>query len=464
MNEFIGRKRELAVLESAFHAPESSLIPIYGRRRVGKSELILHFLRDHRGLYYLGKQAQTGLQIKEFLTVSSELLSEPLLAMISAKSWKAALTAVVERWHGPEKLIIAMDEFQWIVGASPELPSELQDLWDRRWKNSGKVILILCGSYIGFMERELLGSKSPLFGRRTAQIHLQPFGYREARLFHPGYSLTDSARTYFVCGGIPLYLRAFSPDRSFEMNVQGSLLSEFAPLFREPDFLLREELRDVKNYYAILMALSSGSAPSRDIARQSGIGDRSLSYYLNQLIELRYLRRRYPMTGARPAARHVRFVLDDALLRFWFRWIYPNMSSIMHLGAEKVFEAKIQPGIESYFGQCFESLCREALPAIYRCEGVTAAFEIGEYWNKDAQIDIVGLRDDGWTDLGECKWGSIKSPQTIVDELSAKRTKYPNPRNATIALRIFTRDPVKKPAGLPGVRWHDLGELYADER
>ena len=94
----------------------------------------------------------------------------------------------------------------------------------------------------------------------------------------------------------------------------------------------------------------------------------------------------------------------------------------------------------------------------------TAAFEIGEYWNKDAQIDIVGLRDDGWTDLGECKWGSIRSPQTIVDELSAKRTKYPNPRNATIALRIFTRDPVKKPAGLPGVRWHDLGELYADER
>lgn len=463
MNEFIGRGRELSLLESAFHSPESSLIPIYGRRRVGKSELILHFLHDHPGLYYLGKEAQAGLQIKEFLTVSSELLSEPLLAMIAAENWKDALTAVVDRWRGPGKLILALDEFQRIVSASPELPSVLQDLWDRRWKNSGKVLLILCGSYIGFMERELLGSKSPLFGRRTAQIYLQPFGYRETRLFHPNYSFVDSARTYFVCGGIPLYLRAFSPNRSFEMNVQESLLGEFSPLFREPDFLLREELRDVKNYYAILMALSSGSAPSREIARQTGIGDRSLSYYLNQLVELRYLRRRYPITGTRPAARHVRFVLDDALLRFWFRFIYPNMSSIMHLGAEKVFEVRIRPGIEAYFGHCFEALCREALPGIYRREGVTTVFEIGEYWDKGTQIDLVGLRDDGWTDLGECKWGSIRSQRAIVDELSAKKARYPNSRNATIALRIFTRKPAKRAAHLHGVRWHHLTELYANE-
>lgn len=465
MNGFIGREAELRVLTSALAADSGAFIPIYGRRRVGKSELILHFLRGRRGIYFLGKRAPAPLQIREFLVGSAAALQEPLLADISADQWKPALEAVVARWKGRGKLILAFDEFQWTVESSPELPSVLQELWDRRWKRDGRVMLILCGSYVGFMEREVLGRRSPLFGRRTAQILLRPFGYREAARFHPGYSTADCARTYFVCGGIPLYLRCFSAARSVEANIMAAILDEFEPLYREPEFLLREELREIENYASVLLALASGPLPSHEISRRTGIGDRSLHYYLSQLVELGYLSRIYPLTGRPPVPRHVRYALDDPLLRFWFRFVYPHTSLIQQWGAAKAFSTLIRPELDAYFGSCFERLCREALPHLYAAEGVTSPFEIGSYWDKSVQIDVVGHRQDGWTDLGECTWGAVRSASALAAELESKVARYPNERGATIGRRLFTRRrPRTTHGGAANLRWHDLADLYGKRR
>ncbi|HKI05731.1 MAG TPA: ATP-binding protein [Thermoanaerobaculia bacterium] len=461
MAGFVGRREELRVLEDAYERPGSALIPLYGRRRVGKSELILHFLKERPGIYFLGKQAPAGMQIHEFLGEAATVLQEPLLAGLSAESWAAALDAVVSRWRSDRKLILALDEFQWMVGASPELPSVLQERWDRSWRHTGKVFIILCGSYIGFMEREVLGKKSPLFGRRTAQILLRPFGYREAAEFHPRYSRTDQARTYFLCGGIPLYLQRFTDSRSIQANIAAELLDEYAPLYREADFLLREELREVTLYYAILTAIAAGHTAVQDIARQSGQDPRGLSYYLQQLIELGYVERRYPLTGEKPSARSVRYDLADPLLRFWFRFIFPSTSYIRHMGAERALADLIRPQLDAYFGLGFERLCREALPALYRREGLTAAFEAGQYWSKTVQIDVVGLRADGWTDLGECKWGAVRSPRTVEKELEEKIRLYPNPQGATIGRRIFTRQAPPAKIAESGARWHGLEDLYA---
>ena len=458
---FIGRRDELRVLENSYRGKGSAFVPIYGRRRVGKSELIRHFMKGKPGIYFLGKTAPAALQIREFLQEAAAVLAEPLLASFPADGWKAALTAVTDRWTRKRKLILVLDEFQWIAGASPELPSVLQECWDLRWKRAGNILLILCGSYVGFMEREVLGGKSPLFGGRTAQILLKPFGYREAAEFHPSYSLPDRARTYFVCGGIPLYLRHFSSGVSVEGNIVASILDEYAPLHREPDFLLREELREVDRYYAVLLAVAAGHTSNGAIAQQAGVGERSLHYYLQQLIELGYLRRRYPLTGRRPASRHVRYELDDPLVRFWFRFVFPHTSYILQMGPRRAFRDLIRPHLPTYFGSCFERLCREALPMLYTTEGITASFEVGEYWDKATQVDVVGLRDDGWTDLGECKWGYVRSEGRLVRELEGKVARYPNPRNATIGRRIFTRTPVR-PAGTSGQKrmWHCLEDLY----
>lgn len=457
---FLGRSPELALLEQAYRSKSSGLIPIYGRRRVGKTELILRFLRAHRGIYFLGKQAPGALQRAEFLAAAAVALDEPLLATANFDTWGAALAAVVARWRGPGKLVLALDEFQWTATASPELPSELQGLWDRSWKSSGKILLVLCGSYVGFMEREVLGQKSPLFGRRTAQIQLRPFGFREAALFHPGYSLVDRARAYFVCGGIPWYLRRFDASRSIEANIVREILDPHGPLREEPQFLLREELREVDRYSAVLGAIAAGRSTATDIAAFANLGDRGLHYYLDGLIGLGYVRRRQPLSERAAAPRHVRFVLDDPLLRFWFRFVFPNASYLAQMGPERGFRDRVRGDLDAYFGYAFEGLCREALAHLYEREAVTSAFEIGEYWDRDAQIDVVGLRSDGWIDIGECKWSARVSAATLTTELEDKVHRMPNARNATVQRHAFTRARVKAPKRSPAIRWHSLDDLY----
>lgn len=459
MKKFIGRKNELSVLEDSYLLKQSAFIPIYGRRRVGKSELIFQFLKNKKGIYFTGKRAQAGLQIKEFLQEAAIVLDEPLLADLNNQDWKQVLEKVVSRWRGKNKLILVFDEFQWTAEASPELPSVLQALWDRTWKKSGKVMLILCGSYIGFMEREVLGRKSPLFGRRTAQIFLKAFGYLEASEFHHAYSEVDRARAYFICGGIPWYLNFFSDHRSIEKNISETLLNPYSPLFQEPEFLLREELRDVNTYYAILMTIASGISTHLGISKNIQMDNRAIHYYLNQLTGLGYVSRQYPLTTGRPSKRDVRYVLSDPLLRFWFRFVYPNTSYIIQAGGGSALKNRIAGNLEAYFGYCFERLCREALPMIYKKDGIDVSFNVGKYWNKQTQIDVVGIRDDNWIDLGECKWGRLGSVKKVEKELETKKQNYPNPDNYTISNYLFCRYSVPKNAS-QNIRWLNLKDLY----
>jgi AAA+ ATPase superfamily predicted ATPase len=158
--------------------------------------------------------------------------------------------------------------------------------------------------------------------------------------------------------------------------------------------------------------------------------------------------------------RSVHYDLSDPLLRFWFRFIFPSTSYIRHMGADRALKDLIRPHLDSWFGQCFERLCREALPWLYLKEGVTAAFEVGQYWSKTTQIDVASLRDDGWTDLGECKWGTVRSPKAVEQELEKKVQEFPDPRGATIGRRIFTMQAPKAAGAAAGARWHGLEDLY----
>ena len=307
----------------------------------------------------------------------------------------------------------------------------------------------------------MLGKKSPLFGRRTGQMQLKPFGYAEAARFHPGWSRIEQARAYFVCGGLPFYLRCFAPERSVEQNLAAAMFDELGPLFREPEFLLREELRETANYHAILMSLAAGHATNSALALATGIGERKLHFYLATLMDLGYVQRRYPLTGAPPTPRQVRYALEDPLLRFWFRFIFPNLSQIARISPAQAVQQLVRPALDAFFGYAFERLCREALPALYAREGVSAPYEIGEYWDKETQIDVVGLRQDGWTDLGECKWAAVRSAGALRTEMDARVGRFPNRRGATIGRRFFTRAPgPAATAQKANERWHSLDDLY----
>lgn len=252
-------------------------------------------------------------------------------------------------------------------------------------------------------------------------------------------------------------MKMLRDDSSIEEFIQEEILAEFSPLYREPDFLLREELRDLPNYYAILMVLARGTASMAEMAKGASLQERSTPYYVNQLVELGHVTKRYPLTEKAPTARQVRYQLADPLLRFWFRFVYPQQSSIRQLGPERAFSNLVKPHLPAFFGRCFEGLCREALAQSYARRGVPG-FQVGEYWDKEVQIDVVGLRDDGRTDLGECKWGSQRSLKTTLAALEGKVAHYPNLRNATVGRHIFVRE---WSGSVPdGVSLHTLEQLY----
>jgi uncharacterized protein len=457
---FIGRQHELGVLEAAWQSPQSGFIPIYGRRRVGKSELILRFIEGKAGVYAVGKRAPAALQMRELLEAAAKMLEVPVLAQVAPSSWRQVLETVTAQRKVQHKLVFVLDEFQWMVETSPELPSVLQELWDRFWSRSNDILLILCGSYLGFMEREVLGRNSPLFGRRTAQILLRPFNHIEAREFHPQLAMDDHARIYAICGGIPAYLRAFNQGRSVEQNIIATLLEETGPLAQEPDFLLREELRDLIPYHAVLTGLAQGSVPPRKLARLASIDGRALNYHLGTLVNLGYVQRRHPLTGAQLNAKTVRYALEDPLLRFWFRFIFPNLNILRPLGPATGFTEIIRPELESYLGLCFERLCREALPYFYVAEGVRSTFMVGEYWDRHVQIEIVGWRDDNWTDIGECKWGTVDSIKALAVELDDRVKRYPNKRGASVGKRLFLRRTGRGVTAPAGFRLHTLADIY----
>lgn len=460
MEPFWGRQKELSTLERLYTNDRFEFFPVYGRRRVGKSELLLHSIKSRKALYFLGKRATAELQIREFMEEAARLFEDPLLGRITCRGWQQAIETAVSRKPKDQKLILIFDEFQWTAQASPELPSVLQALIDRQWSHRKDIVLILCGSYMGFMEKEVLGEKSPLFGRRTGQIFLRPFSYLEAAAFHKPWSLKDRARCYFVCGGIPYYLKLFDRDLSFQTNLIRNFFDEFSALYREPDFLLREELRELQRYYAIFMSLAAGSRSNRDIADFVDIDERKLSYYLNHLMELRYVAKHQPVSPGRISVKNTRYVLDDSLLRFWFRFIYPNMAHIIRVGPERAFQELAKPHLESFFGTCFERLCREALPHLLEKDSVSGAAEIvGEYWDPSLQIDVVGLNKKERIDLGECKWGRVASLAALTSEFQDKIKRYPNPKNLTVWGWIFLQDR-KKNIKFDLIRFRCLEDLY----
>ncbi len=457
---FIGRQAELDVLEQEYRRAEGgALVPIYGRRRVGKTELIRQFVRNKSAVFFTAKDAPQHVLIRDFLTEASMCYGKPIPT--DAPSWKTAITLATTPWRKQQRLILIFDEIQRAARENDELLHTLQELWDHDWKRNPRLMLIPCSSYMGYVER-LIQSRGALFGRTTKVIHLRPLHYLEAAQFHPDFSSTEKAKAFFIAGGIPLYLNYFASG-SVEQNIIRHLLSEFSPLHREGEYLLREELRDLPRYFAILSAMATGSVRPKDIARAGGIEERGIAHFLRNLEGLGYIERKTPLQPE-GESKIVRYRLADSFLRFWFRFLFENLSMIQHLGPGEAFEKLISPHLEAYFGGCFETFCRDRLLEIYlERENIPGKSEVGEYWTDKVQIDVVGRRGDGWIDLGECKWGPVHSLPAVLAELESKIPEYRNPKKAPLGRRLFLHHKPASKAPINAII-HTLDEFYAEER
>ena len=341
---FIGRDRELAVLEEFAGSGRAELFVLYGRRRVGKTELLQRFCKGRKAVYFLAAQVRDKDNLEAFRLALKEAIDDPLLDSIDFRDWPAALAFAAER-AGDSRLVVILDEFPYLCEANKGLPSLVQRFWDSRGKRS-QLMLVLCGSQVSFMEREVLAERSPLFGRRTGQRRLEPLLPLEALSFFPTWDVGERMTAYAVLGGMPAYLMRFRGGKSFEDNLLREVLRPEGYLFDEVNFLLRSEMNQPATYNSILHAVARGSERVGDIAAAVGVDSTTANKYLFTLRELGLVERHVPLTDPDPLrSRKGTYRIADRFLAFHFRHVQPHLSLIEAGRGRSVYERFIQPDL-----------------------------------------------------------------------------------------------------------------------
>jgi len=347
---FIGRARERAFLEELHGSGRPELFVLYGRRRVGKTELLQQFCQGHRAVYFLAAQVRDRDNLRAFRQAVAEGLGDELALSVEFPDWGAALGFLAER-AGDERLVVVLDEFPYLCEGDKSLPSQVQRFWDTRGKRSS-LLLVLCGSQMSFMEKEVLAERSPLFGRRTGQKRLEPLAPTEALDFFPRWELRDRVLAYAVLGGMPAYLTRFDDATSLRDNLLRDVLRPEGYLFDEVSFLLRSELSNPATYNSLLAALARGGERLNDIALDVGVDSTTANKYLHVLRELRLVEREVPLTDPDPLrSRRGTYRIADRFLAFHFRHVQPNLS-LIHAGrGERVLAESIEPDLPRLFDE-----------------------------------------------------------------------------------------------------------------
>ena len=423
---FVDRKEELKLLEKLFRKDEAQLIILYGRRRIGKTELLKQSVKNRKHLFFSADLSSQQEQLRQFTEKIYHISGDSFLQTQPFTSWESLFRYIFDRFEGEFPIII--DEFPYLCSSNPALPSILQKVWDEKSKEKHPH-LVLCGSYMSFMEKEILSSKSPLFGRRTAQILLQPLPFDEIKYFFPEYSKEARVYAYAILGGTPAYLEKFSDKKSLSENVKTEILNKNAFLYSEPRFLLMEELREPSLYFSILKSIASGKTKLNDIAQDTGIGPVSkVNKYIAILRELRIVKRELPVTEEKPyKSRKGIYVLNDPFFRFWFRYVYPNMNYLEEGDIDYVWGNKIKPDLDSFTGFIFEDVCIQKIKALNRKNKLPfKADRIGRWWDRTDEIDAVAYDSENKFMFFECKWRNRKLGLNILDNLIEKAAnKFP---------------------------------------
>ncbi len=409
MGQFVNREMELEHLTECFESDTAEFMVIYGRRRLGKSELVRESIegRDD-AIYYQAVESTAQNQLEQFVDTVTEQF--PSIRNVR-RDWEVLLEAL-----GKEDAIVVIDEFPFLIEEDESLPSRLQRVWDLHLKETG-MTLILVGSSISVMEDKVLSGGAPLYGRRTATIDLEPLSVGGARNFFPNYDPETAVTAWAIYGGTPYYLQTIDPDLPLATNVQDSILSQRGLLYSEPEFLLRTELRQPNTYFSILRALAHGRRTPSEIAGMAGVESQSLSTYLQKLRRLRLVERHIPVTESPTTSKRGRYRIAAPLFRFWFRFVYGNQDRLRMLGGD-AYEDVVEPELADYVSPLFERLCQQALPHL-----IDRRFhDVGQWWFKQHEVDVLGLSEDGLV-AGECKFTSQPVSEGVLSNLERTTTE-----------------------------------------
>ncbi|WP_324735920.1 ATP-binding protein [Thermococcus sp. SY098] len=410
VSKFIDRKPELDFLRERYHSGRPELIILYGRRRIGKTYLLQKFLSEVDGVYLLAEESETILE--DFSERLAEYFNDSFLRENPLQNWRAFFTYLAGK--SSERLVVVIDEVQYIAKAQKDFLSVLQKYWDMHLSKT-RIMLILCGSLISFMEG-ILSAKSPIYGRRTGAWKVEEMNFFNIRKFHP-LSTEEAIHVYSVFGGVPQYWADYNPELDFWDNLRALLLSKGAKYYDEPKYLLKQELRDVSRYFSILRAIALGYNRFGQIADKARVDLNSLGKYLNVLEEMGYVGEEKPIVGR---GRSI-YKINDKLFNFWFRFIYPRKSEI-EMGFDVVEDIKLR--FNEYIGFVFEEIAKQFLIELNKTGRLPFRFtRIGKWWHKGEEIDLLALNEREKKALFiEVKWKNLseREARRILRDLERK--------------------------------------------
>jgi len=440
--KFINRERELAGLADFWRRPGAQLVIVYGRRRTGKTTLLTRFVQDKPHLFWVADRFPAPTLLGD-LSRAIYRLEHPGASPSSDfthPDWEMAFRSLGQLAQ-ERRVAVVLDEFPYAVEAEPALPSLLQRLWDHELKGT-QLFLVLCGSHIGMVERELMTYRAPLYGRRSGQLLIRPMDLAALRQFFLLMNPVQQVTTYAILGGIPSYWEQFVPTHTIEANIRERILRPNNLLYLEPLFLVYEELREPRNYLGILRAIAQGRRQMRDIAAASGVPRSNLPRYLETLRDLHLVERRIPVTERHPEqSRRGLYHLGDNYLNFYFRFVAPYRQDLEQGYLDRAWQAIVRQ-LDAFVGAtAFERLCRQWVNRRGRRGHLPFAPEqVGSYWDRQTQVDVVGLNWSQQTALlGETRWTSRPLGIQMLDELRAKSSAVLPASDWRVHYALFSR-------------------------
>lgn len=425
---FIGRDRELQTLQELYEKDGFGMSVIYGRRRIGKSTLIVEFVKDKKAIFYtatkVGKEKNLELFSKQVLAALDSAFEDTVFSSVEA------VFDFITKKMPEEKLIIVIDELPYWAERDEALLSVMQKYIDTKW-NHKNLMIILCGSALSFMENKVLSEKSPLFGRRDSQIRLESFSYREAALFVPDYSMEDKAICYGITGGVAKYLSLIDREKSLDDNIKKLFFHPDGYLYDETRNLLTQEFSDITLVNNIIEQIASGENTVNGIAGKVGEKEPTVLYTLEKLIRVGLAEKKRCMTEEKNKKK-TQYVLRDHMFKFWYDFI-PKAHSVIEMGqGDLYYERAVKPKLHSFMGSVFEEMCR-----YYTLEqGIQGRFDsfltqVGSWWGVEqvenpmgekvqqtADIDVLAISEmDKTAVVGECKFRNEKIDKRVYDTL-----------------------------------------------
>jgi AAA+ ATPase superfamily predicted ATPase len=429
---FVGREKELAELNEMYGQDRFQLFVLYGRRRVGKTTLLNEFCKDKPTIFYSAEQSNDKLNLEKFSALVFQFYGETTLEPFS--SWENVLLYINSR-QSDKRLILVFDEFPYLVRKNRALLSTLQHLIDHTLQ-FGQLFIVLCGSYMGFMEKEVLGTKSPIFGRRTGQLQMKPFDYKTSARFMDGFKDEEKLELYGAFGGTALYLQQIRKEQSLEENIKNRFLKVTAYLYEEPLLLLRQEVQEPGTYSAIIEAIANGATKANEIATKIGEEQAKCIKYSNTLCELGILYKEAPF-GEKESARKTIYGISDFMFRFWYRYVFGNRSLLETGAQETVWKRRIAPNYSEYMGLVFEKVCRDYLYLKNSQGELPILFtSIGRWWGTDPverkqiEIDLIA-KDENEYIVCECKWRNERLDLSVLHELRRRADIFRSKRDRT---------------------------------